>query len=75
MSQRGIKSPQDRLPTTLRNLTSRVTKLERRPDGRANASHELPVKFGPWTLDVDADTGDLIATNEDTGNTTIIASA
>lgn len=74
MSRRGVPSPDDRLSATLRNLVQRVTVLERRPDGRAGASHELPVYLGVWRLRVNDD-GDLVAVNTETGNATTIASA
>ena len=73
MSVRKVPTAENRLSATLRNFGQRITRLEQRPDGRANASHELPVRLGGWVLDVNGD-GDLTATSPD-GNTTTLASA
>lgn len=64
----------DRLGPLLRDVIGRIRRLERRPDGRANSSHELPIILGGWELSEDADTGDLVATNAETGEATILAS-
>lgn len=64
-----------RLVSAIAKLTRDVEALKRRPDGRPNASHQLPIIFGGWELSEDPDTGDLLATSLATGNTEVIASA
>lgn len=73
MSIRNVTQRDRELGAVLRRIVERISALERRPDGRPNASHDLPVKFGSYTLSEDDD-GNLVATNDDTGTETILAS-
>lgn len=64
-----------RLVREVTSLAKRVSRLEHRPDGRPNASHQLPIKLGSWVLSEDSDSGDLLATNVTTGAVTVLATA
>ena len=73
MSLRRAPSMDDRdLERWVSKVERRLRSLEDRPDGRASASHELPIVLGDWTLDVN-DAGDLVAISAD-GNETVLAS-
>lgn len=72
MSWRSIPTEGAALGKLLRSIMLRLSNLEGRPDGRPDASHELPMVLGGYTLSEDDD-GNLIATNNDSGSETVIA--
>ena len=74
MSYRHIPTTGRALSELLRRILQDIRALERRPDGRPGASHDVPFKLGGYTLDVDSSNGDLTATNDTTGTVTVVAS-
>lgn len=72
MSWRSIPTEGAALAKLLRSIMLRLSRLESRPDGRPDASHELPMVLGGYTLSEDDD-GNLVATNTTTGSETVIA--
>lgn len=73
MSLRRLPNGGHELAQFVRRTSRRLSQLESRPDGKPGASHDVPFTLGDYVLDVD-DSGDLTATNVDTGTTTVIAS-